>query len=119
MKKLLLILILITSVASAQHSTTLTWTWSQGTGDPAAGFHVWKIPISGTTCPTFGSTPYATVNSITIFTYVDTVVTAGQTICYGVTAFNTGGDSLLSNIVSATTPFLSPTAPNSLSDSPK
>jgi len=119
MKKLIFLAILFTSASFAQHSTTLTWSWSQGTGDPATGFHVWRIPISGTTCPAFGTSPYATVSSPSTLTYTDTAVTAGVTECYGVTAYNSGGDSSMSNVVSATTPFLPPTIPSALSAVPK
>jgi hypothetical protein len=103
--KLILGLILCACAAFAQHSNTLTFTWSQGTGDPATGFHIWRAaPVSGT-CTTVGTTPYATLTGTTTQTYVDTAVSAGQTWCYGVTAFAQTTDSSMSNEVSCATPF--------------
>ena len=115
MKKLILFFAFsVCAFAQTAHSNTLTWAWSQGTGDPATGFHIWKVAISGTTCPAFGTSAYATITGTTTLTYKDTVVVAGQTWCYGVTAYNAGGESSMSNVVSATTPFSLPTAPSSL-----
>jgi len=84
------------------------------------GFHVWK----GSNCAAVGTpgqppaqtTPYATVASPTVVAYTDTNVTAGATVCYGLTAYNGYGDSPLSGEVSATTPAFSvPPVPTALS----
>jgi hypothetical protein len=112
MKRLLLFLA-FAAAAFAQHSNTLTWTWAQGSGDPATGFHVWKV--AGTSAPVTTGTPYAVVSSPTTLTYVDTAEVGGQTFTYVVTAFNTGGDSVPSNSVTCTTPFQDPNPPASLS----
>jgi hypothetical protein len=115
----LLIALTVSPALGQTHSNTLSWTWSQGTGDPAAGFHVWRAaPTTGTTCPTMAATgtPYAVVAGSTSTGYVDTAVVAGNTLCYAVTAYNTGGDSALSNVVSGSTPFSVPAnPPNSVS----
>ena len=102
------------SFAQAAHSNKLTWSWSQGTGDPATGFHVWRSSGTGGTCAAMGSTPYATVTSPTIFTYTDTAVAGGQSWCYQVTAYASTTDSSPSNEVTCLTPFLL-TTPTGLS----
>lgn len=90
----------------ANHSATLTWTFTQGTGDPATGFHVFRAP----TC-TGTFTQVGTVSSPTTLTFTDSTVTAGQSYCYQVTAFNTGGDGPPSaSVQSAVVPFQAPTA---------
>jgi endoglucanase len=103
--------VFVTPEAKAQtHSNTLSWSWSQGTGDPATGFHVQRSTTSGG--------PYAvvaTVGSPTTLTYVDTAVVAGATWYYVVTAFNTGGESAPSNEVKCVTPFSTPQTPTGLS----
>ena len=93
------------------HSNTLNWLWSQGTGDAATGFHVFR----SATTPVSTTTPYATVLSPATLTYVDTAVVAGQTWNYVITAFNSGGDSTPSNTATCVTPFSAPQAPTSLS----
>jgi hypothetical protein len=111
MKTILLVLMFAT-LSFAQHSNTLTWSWTQGTGDPATGFHIWKATPVGGSCAGLGTSPYATVSSPTTFTYVDTAVSAGQSWCYGVTAFSGTTDSGMSNEVSCLTPFLLTTPSN-------
>lgn len=109
---LLILAVLAAMSAQAQiHSNTLNWTWSQGTGDAAAGFHVYKSATSGA----YGTTPYATITSTSTLTYTDLVVVAGQVNYYVVTAFNAGGDSAYSNEVRCVTPFQAPASPPSLS----
>ena len=107
MKKLLL-LVLFAGSLYAQHSNTLTWSWTQGTGDPATGFIIQKSTVS-----TGPFTTIITTTTPTIFTYIDSTVTAGQTWYYQILAYNTGGSSQPSNVIEAVTPFLPPTAPNS------
>jgi hypothetical protein len=103
---------------SAQtHSNTLSWLWSQGTGDPATGFHIWRA--AGTSAPVTTGTPYATVTPSTVLTYVDTAVAAGNTFTYVITAFNAGGDSTPSNSATCVTPFSPPTSPTTLSGTVK
>lgn len=113
MKKLILLGLLVSPIF-AQHTVTLTINYTQGSGDPATGFNIWRIPNTlGTSCPSMlpTGTPYAVVSSITNTTYVDTAVSAGTTLCYGVTAFNGSSNSAMSNEVSCTIPF-SLSAPN-------
>jgi hypothetical protein len=107
-----LLLFTFSTLAQTAHSNTLTWAWSQGAGDAATGFHIWK---SATTPVSTTGTPYATVGSPTILTYVDSSVVAGQTNFYVVTAFNTGGESTPSNQVTCVTPFQAPNPPTGLS----
>lgn len=111
MKKLCILLLVSFSFAQTpQHSNTLNWNWSQGTGDVATGFHIYKSQTTGG--------PYtllATIPSVTTLTYTDLVVVAGQTNFYVVTAFNQKGDSPYSNEVTCTTPFFIPQTPASLS----
>jgi len=110
MKNILILLLLaVFPVLAQQHSNTLTWNWSQGTGDPATGYHVQKSTASGG--------PYtviATIVGTATTTYVDTMVVSGQTSYYIVTAFNSGGDSVPSNQVACTTPFQGPGPPTGL-----
>jgi fibronectin type 3 domain-containing protein len=116
----ILVLMILVSIAHAQkkqplratatpHNNALSWMWSQGTGDPATGFHVWKSSTSGG----YGTSPYATVSSPTTLTYTDSAVSGGQTNYYVITAFNSAGDSTRSNEVTCTTPFSVPMAPTS------
>jgi hypothetical protein len=98
--------------AFAQHSASLSWAWSQGTGDPATGFHVWRT--AGTTCATGQTTPYATVASPSTFSYTDNAVTGGASYCYTVSAYNATGDSAMSNTYTATIPLNVPSPPTSL-----
>lgn len=117
MKLLFALLLMIGTLSAQSHSTTLSWSWSQGSGDPAAGFHIWKA--IGTTAPSTSGTPYATVSSPSIMSYTDTGVVAGQTATYVVTAYNPGGDSVPSPSATCTTPFQAPAAPTSLQGSVK
>lgn len=114
MKKLLIFFVLIFSAAaqSATHSNTLTWVAGTG-GDPATGFEVQRSSANSGPWTTIGST------TISVLTYTDTTVSAGQTWFYQIIATNPGGSSLPSNIVSATTPFLPPAAPGNLQNIPK
>jgi hypothetical protein len=106
------VLLSIPALAQAAHSNALTWTWTQGSGDPATGFHVWKAAT--TPVPTTG-TPYAVVTPSTTVTYTDTAVSAGQTNFYAVTAFNPGGESTSVQSGPCVTPFQAPAAPSSVS----
>ncbi len=114
MKRAFFVIFTAVALLGQQHSNTLTWSWAQGTGDPATGFHIQRSQTSGG--------PYtviATITSPTILTYIDTSVVAGQTNFYVVTAFNTGGDSTLSNQVTCVTPFQAPITPSTLSGTVK
>jgi len=112
MKRLIILSILTSMLGLGQsHSNTLSWNWSQGTGDIATGFHVWRsislpVSITGTALTTL---------PVTTLTYIDANVVPGQTWNYVITAFNTGGDSVPSNSVTCTTPFQAPTGPTTLS----
>ncbi len=111
MKKLLLSLVLI-SVALAQQphgSASLTWSWSQGTGDPATGFHVWRSTTAGGPYTTVGTVPVGTL------TYLDAGLTIGATYFYTVSAYNPAGDSSKSGEVTCVVPFQIPGAPSTLS----
>lgn len=104
-----LVLIAFAQNATA-HSVTLSWAWTQGPGDPATGFHVWR-----SSTPTGTPTDIATISSPTTLTYVDTSVAAGQTWYYTITAFNSAGDSTPSNQITCVIPFSVPAAPTGLS----
>jgi len=124
MRRLLLLAIVVATSALAQtHSNVLTWGLPT-TGDPPTGYHVWRgtgttfaaacatLPAPGAAVP--AGTAYATVAAPSL-TYTDTAVVAGQNSCYEVSAFNTGGESVLSNNTGGTTPSFPPGVPTSLS----
>jgi fibronectin type 3 domain-containing protein len=91
---------------AATHSVALTWSWSQGSGDPALGFHVQRSLTTG------GPYTVITTTSVTVLTYTDLTVVAGTTYYYVVTAYNAAGDSLPSNQVTAVIPVAVPAAPS-------
>jgi hypothetical protein len=108
------------SFAQSPHSTTFTWAWSQGSGDPATGFHIWRT--AGSSCaPIVAGAQYATVASPIIFDYVDTAVVGGNIFSYLVTAYNATGDSApdTTGCVTATTPLNVPPAPTNLQGTAK
>jgi len=110
--KLMIALILAMGIgwAQAPHpSVTLNWSWSQGTGDPATGFHIQRSAIAGG--------PYTVVGTTTVgtLTYLDTTVAVGSTYYYVITAYNPGGDSAKSNEVTCAIPFQAPQTPTGLS----
>ena len=99
----------LSCLAMAQHSATVSWSWAQGTGDAAVGYHVQRSATTGG--------PYtviATVSPATVLSYVDNAVVGGQTYFYVVTAFNSAGDSPLSNEAKAIIPITMPVAPTGL-----
>lgn len=100
-------------LAQPHPSVTLAWNWSQGTGDPASGFHVMRSATTGG--------PYAVIATVPLgtLTYLDTAVTVGLTYYYVVTAFNSAGDSSKSAEVACTLPFQAPTALTGLSGAVK
>ena len=110
--RLFALLLTLSAIGLAQtpHSNTLSWNWSQGSGDAATGFHVWKSATPGGPY----TTPLATV-PVASLTYVDSAVVAGQTNYYVVSAYNTAGDSTKSSEVACTTPFHTPVSPTGLS----
>jgi hypothetical protein len=77
---------------------------------------VWRIAATGGSCPSMGSTPYATITGISTLSYTDTGVVAGNVFCYEVTAFGSAGsittDSSPSNEVTCVSPFLLSTPGN-------
>jgi hypothetical protein len=99
--------------ADPHPSARLTWSWSQGTGDPATGFHVKRATVAGG--------PYTTVGTTTVgvLTYLDTTMSVNVQYYYVVTAYNGGGDSTPSNEVSCLSNFLVPNPPNTLSGTTK
>ena len=104
-----LLLLLLSVPAFAQHSAALNWAWTQGTGDPATGFHCQRATVSGG--------PYTvvqTVNSPLTLTCTDVTVVAGTTYFFVVTAFNSAGDGPASNEAKATIPIAVPAAPTTL-----
>jgi len=124
MKRFLILLALAAGTLAAQtHSNTLTWT-APTTGDPATGYHVWRatgasltaacaaLPAPGAAVP--AGAAYATVTAPTL-TYVDLGVVANQNTCYELSAYNTGGESALSNSVNGTTPQFLPGVPTGVS----
>jgi fibronectin type 3 domain-containing protein len=86
----------------------LTWTAAIGTVD---GYRVERSTNNGTTW-----TQVAT--GLTLTSYSDTGLTAGATYWYRVFAYNAQGDSLASNVASATTPGGLPAAPSGFTATP-
>jgi fibronectin type 3 domain-containing protein len=85
------------------HSVTLTW---QASPDPVAGYNVYR----GTNPPgNEGATPI-NPSLVTVLTYVDTNVTAGEKVDYVVTAVSAQGvESIHSNEAAVQVPLLPPT----------
>ncbi len=114
---LLCVLFLVAAVIPAQAqphpSATLNWSWSQGTGDPATGFHVQRSTTTGGPYVIVGTVP------VTTLTFLDTAVTVGATYYYVVTAYNSAGDSSKSSEVACTLPFQIPGSPTGLSGTVK
>ncbi len=110
---LLFLLLSVAALAQPHPSVTLAWSWTQGTGDPATGFHVQRAAITGGPYTVVATVPLATL------TYLDTAVTVGTTYFYVVTAYNSAGDSAKSTEVTCTLPFQIPTAPTGLSGTVK
>ena len=114
MKLLIILALFIIPLKAQPHpSVTLAWSWTQGTGDPATGFHVQRATVSGG--------PYVVIatTSVTALGYLDVGVMAGATYYYVITAFNSAGDSSKSGEVACTLPFQIPGAPAGLSGSVK
>jgi cellulose 1,4-beta-cellobiosidase len=109
----LLFVLAILALAQPHPSASLAWNWSQGTGDPATGFHVQRSTVAGGPYTVVGTVPISTL------TYLDTAVTVGATYFYVVTAYNTAGDSAKSAEVACTLPFQIPGSPTALSGTVK
>ena len=119
MKTTVLLLVLaIFAIAQPHPSASLAWNWSQGTGDPATGFHVQRATTPGGPYTVVGTVP-STATAVEALTYLDTAVTAGATYYYVVTAYNTAGDSAKSAEVACTLPFQIPGSPTNLSGTVK
>ena len=100
------------------HCTTLTWTWTQATGtDPAVGFHVFRAATCAALSPL--PAPLATITGSTNTTYTDATTAAGNQFCYGVTAYNSAGDSPAALSSLLTTPFQVPSVPTGVSGTAK
>jgi Carboxypeptidase regulatory-like domain len=85
-----------TAVAQVAHSATLSWTASTST---VVGYNVYRGTVSGG--------PYTRVNGslVTVVTFTDTTVQAGQIFYYVTTAVDSSGtESVNSNEVSANIP---------------
>jgi hypothetical protein len=108
MKQLILILAFIAPLAAQSicptgvtHCGVVSWTCPTGssncagTGDPVTGFHVWRATSCAAVTSTTPAVPYAVISSPSTYTYTDLAVVAGNSFCYGVTAFNAGGDGPL------------------------
>jgi fibronectin type 3 domain-containing protein len=110
---ILLLALVLLALAQPHPSATLAWTWTQGTGDPAMGFHIQRSATTGG--------PYTVINTVplTTLTYLDTAVTVGATYYYVVTAYNNAGDSSKSSEVACTLPFQIPGPPTGLSGTVK
>lgn len=113
--RLVLCTILLSALSLAQtgppHSNTITWSWTPNpANDPATSFTVQRAAPNSTNN---GPGTFATIASVaaTIFTYVDSSVTAGQTWYYQCLATNPMGSTPASNIMSALTPFSTVPAP--------
>jgi hypothetical protein len=113
MKTMLLLAMAIPALAQPHPSATLNWTWTQGTGDPATGFHVQRATVTGGPYTVVGTVPVSTL------TYLDTAVTVGATYYYVVTAFNSAGNSAKSCEVACALPFQIPGPPTALSGTVK
>ncbi len=84
----------LSSVTPANGSATLTWTTPSGNGAPVTGFKIFR----GTTSTNL--TLLATVGVQN--TYTNTGLTNGTTYYYAVSASNSTGESIRSNVVSCT-----------------
>jgi uncharacterized protein (DUF2141 family) len=85
-----------TATALVAHSVTLNWS---GSSSSVVGYNIYRSSVSGG--------PYTKMNSgvITLLTYTDTTVQAGQVYYYVVTAENSSNvESSYSNELSATIP---------------
>src|SRR6266576_191097 len=85
-----------TATAPVAHSVTLNWS---GSSSSVVGYNIYRSPVSGG--------PYTKMNSsvITLLTYTDTTVQAGQVYYYVVTSMNSNNvESSYSNELSATIP---------------
>lgn len=85
------------------HSAILTW---QASTDAVAGYNIYR----GTNPPgNEGATPI-NASLVTLLTYTDTTVVAGEKVDYVVTAVSAAGvESVHSNEVSAVIPVSAPT----------
>jgi hypothetical protein len=103
----LALFVLLAGVAQAQHSVNLTWTASTDTGGTV---NVYKAAAA---CPASGITGVTWTKLATAQPaggpYTDSTVTAGQTVCYYVTAVVSGAESGPSNTGGGTVPINPPT----------
>ncbi len=96
--------------ATAGSNTSINLTWSDNSNDEA-GFRVYRGTTSGTV------TTLVTTLGAGTTTYTNTSLTAATTYYYKVTAYNSAGESVASNIDNATTgtpPVTPPVAPSNL-----
>ena len=94
-----------TSSCQTQHQAQLNWTAST---TPSVTYNVYRAATAGG--EKFGS-PLAT--GVSALTYTDTSVTAGQNVCYTVTAVSGSNESAFSNEACGTVPT-NPNAPSAL-----
>lgn len=88
-----------TVVNPASYEVQLSWTAPTGSADPAVGYHVYRAAAN--------TSVYSLLDSslVTVVTYTDTTVVAGQTYTYIVKSVDANGvESLPSNVYTAAIP---------------
>ena len=86
--------------------------WTASTSNNIAGYYVWRIVTTGTTCPTSGYTQLNTT-AVTTTNYIDASAALSTDYCYGVQAVGSNGlVSALSTPANITTLSSWPTVPN-------
>ena len=92
----------------------LAWPLSSSGTNLAQGYDIWRSTNGGIS---YGTSSYITLGP-SATGYTDTTVTSGTTYYYEVTAENTTGDSLNSNVVSLGAGGTKPVAPSNLAATP-
>jgi len=86
--------------------------WTASTSSNVAGYYIWRIGTTGTTCPTSGYTQL-NITSVTATNYLDASAALSTDYCYGVQTLGTNSlVSALSTPANITTPAAWPTVPN-------
>jgi len=109
---LLLIFSGICLMAQQASQSGVYCSWTASTSSNVAGYYVWRIGTTGTTCPTSGYTQLNTT-AITATNYLDISAALSTDYCYGVQTLGTNGlVSGLSTPANITTPSSWPIVPN-------
>lgn len=93
------------------HSVSLKWN-APAAGQTVQSYNIKRSP--GNQTPSVFATIGSVAGTVQTFTDSDPKLVEGAGYVYEVTAVNTGGESLASNIVSASIPFSVPAAPTGL-----